>query len=66
VWLFAEVYDNAGDTPHAVNIATTVTSEAGTVVYKVDGEHASSEFTGPHGTFRYRVRVPFNDLEPGA
>jgi VWFA-related protein len=66
IWLFAEIYDNAGDTPHAVTIGTTVTSTTGTVVYKTSAEHPSSEFTGTHGIFRYRARVPLNDLEPGA
>jgi hypothetical protein len=66
IWLFAEIYDNAGDTPHAVTIGTTVTSTTGTVVYKTSAEHPSSEFTGTHGIFRYRARVPLNDLEPAA
>jgi hypothetical protein len=28
IWLFAEIYDNAGDTPHSVTIGTTVTNES--------------------------------------
>jgi hypothetical protein len=66
VWLFAEVYDNTGNTPHVVTVATTVTAETGTLVYQVASEHPSSEFSGAKGTFRYRTRVPLNDLEPGA
>jgi hypothetical protein len=42
-----------------------VTSESGTVVYKVDEEHASTEIAGPRGIFKYRTHVPLNDLEPG-
>jgi hypothetical protein len=49
VWLFGEVYDNRGNTPHMVNIATIVTGETGTVVYQVDSEHPSSEFSGAQG-----------------
>ena len=66
LWFFAEIYDNAGDTPHTVTIGTTVTSESGAVVYTMDTEHSSSEFNGPRGVFRHRGRVPLNDLPPGA
>ncbi len=66
LWFFAEIYDNAGDTPHTVTIGTTVTSESGAVVYSLDTEHASSEFTGPRGVFRHRGRIPLNDFPPGA
>jgi VWFA-related protein len=66
VWLFAEVYDNAGSIPHTVTIETTLRSAGGAVVYQVDEEHASSEIAGPRGSYRYRARVPLRDLEPGA
>jgi hypothetical protein len=66
LWFFAEIYDNAGETPHTVTIGTTVTSESGAVVYTMDTEHSSTEFTGPRGVFRHRGRVPLNDFPPGA
>ena len=66
LWFFAEIYDNAGETPHTVTIGTTVTSESGAVVYRLDAEHSSSEFNGPRGVFRHRGRVPLADLAPGA
>ena len=65
VWPFAEIYDNARDTPHTVTIGATLTSEAGAVVYKIDEEHASTEIAGPSATYRYRARVPLTDLAPG-
>ncbi|HEY1909713.1 MAG TPA: VWA domain-containing protein [Vicinamibacterales bacterium] len=66
LWFFAEIYDNAGETPHTVTIGTTVRSESGAVVYTMDTEHSSTEFTGPRGVFRHRGRVPLNDFPPGA
>ncbi len=66
VWVYAEVYDNAGNTPHSVNIATTLTSASGAVVYKVDEDHASSAVGDPRATYKYRARVPLSDVVPGA
>jgi len=66
LWFFAEIYDKAGDMPHAVTIGTTVTAESGTVAYKSEAEHSSTEFTGARGVFRHRGRVPLTDLAPGA
>jgi hypothetical protein len=66
LWFFAEIYDNAGGTPHTVTIGTKVTAQSGTVAYKAESEHSSTEFTGPRGVFRHRARVPLADLAPGA
>jgi VWFA-related protein len=65
VWLFAEVYDNLGETPHRTAITTTLASDTGTVVYSSTSDHDPADFHGQHGTFRYRLRVPLSDLAPG-
>ena len=41
--LFAEVYDNAGGTPHKVDITATVTTDEGKVMFKTDEERDSSD-----------------------
>ena len=51
--LFAEVYDNAGGSPHKVDITTTVTADEGKVLFKIGG-HA--RFVGPAGKER-RLRL---------
>jgi VWFA-related protein len=64
--LFAEVYDNAGSTPHKVDIGTTVTADDGRVVYKQNEEHSSTEIGGTRGGYGYTARVPLKDLAPGS
>ena len=64
--LFAEVYDNAGNSPHTVDIGTTVTSDDGKVVFKMDEERSSTEIGGPRGGYGYKARVPLRDLAPGS
>lgn len=63
--LFAEVYDNSSDKPHAVDIVTTVTADDGNVQFKAAEERASSELQGQRGGYGYVVRVPLSDLQPG-
>ena len=41
--LFAEVYDNAGATPHKVDITTTVTTDEGKVLFKTDEVRDSTD-----------------------
>ena len=63
--LFAEVYDNAGATPHKVDITTTVTTDEGKVLFKTDEERDSTELGGKRGGYGYATRVPLKDLAPG-
>ena len=63
--LFAEVYDNEGSSPHKVDIATTVTSDTGKVVFKDESERASSELQGARGGYGHTERIPLRDLGPG-
>ena len=64
VLVFAEIYDRAAGTPHAVDITTTVTASTGTVVWKHSDERSSSE---RQGAWRYGhlVRVPMAGIEGG-
>ncbi len=64
VLVFAEIYDRAGGTPHAVDITTTVTASTGTVVWKHSDERSSSEVQGARG-YGHLVRVPMAGIEPG-
>ena len=56
--LFAEVYDNDGDTPHKVDITTTVTTDDGQVMFKTDEERDSSELGGKRGGYGYTTQHP--------
>ena len=62
--LFAEVYDNAGNTPHKVDIVTTVTTEEAMVLFKNEETRDSSELQGAKG-YRYTMRVPLSEIKPG-
>ena len=64
--LFAEVYDNAGATPHKVDITTTVTTDEGKVLFKTDEMRDSSDLGGKRGGYGYTTRVPLKDLAPGS
>ena len=63
--LFAEVYDNTSDKPHAVDIATTVIADDGKVQFTSAEERASSELQGQRGGYGYVARIPLSDLQPG-
>jgi VWFA-related protein len=66
VVLFAEVYDNAGGTPHKVDITTTVTTDEGKVLFKTDEVRDSADLGGKRGGYGYTTRVPMKDLAPGS
>ena len=58
--LFVEVYDNAGGPSHKVDIATTVTTDEGKVVFKTEDTRDSSELQGRGGGYGYSPRVPLS------
>jgi VWFA-related protein len=66
VALFAEVYDNAGNVPHRVDIVTTVTDDVGKVWFKAEEERSSTEIGGARGGYGYVARVPLVDVPPGS
>jgi hypothetical protein len=65
VALFAEVYDNAGATPHKVDISTTITTDEGRVLFKDEEPRDSSDLGGKKGGYGYSVRIPLKDIAPG-
>jgi len=63
--LFAEVYDNAGATPHKVDITATVTTDEGKVMFKNEEQRDSSDLGGKSGGYGYTATIPLKDLPPG-
>jgi VWFA-related protein len=64
--LFTEVYDNAGASPHKVDITTTVTTDDGKVLVKTDETRDSTDLGGKRGGYGYTTRLPLKDLAPGS
>lgn len=64
--LFTEVYDNAGGTPHKVDITATVTTDEGKVLFKTDEVRDSADLGGKRGGYGYATRVPLKDLALGS
>jgi VWFA-related protein len=64
--LFTEVYDNAGATPHKVDIITTVTTDEGKVLFKTEEMRDSADLGGKRGGYGYTTRVPLKDLALGS
>jgi len=64
--LFAEVYDNAGNTPHKVDITATVTADEGKVMFTVNEVRDSSDLGGQRGGYGYTTKIPLKDLAPGS
>jgi VWFA-related protein len=65
ITLFAEVYDNAGATPHKVDITATVTADEGKVMFRTDEVRDSSDLGGQRGGYGYMTKIPMRDLAPG-
>ena len=66
VVLFAEVYDNAGSTPHKVDITATVTADEGKVMFTANEVRDSSDLGGQRGGYGYTTKIPMKDLAPGS
>src|SRR6185295_3129865 len=64
--LFAEVYDNAGNAPHKVDITATVTADEGKVMFKTDEVRDSSDLGGQRGGYGFTTKIPLKDLAPGS
>jgi VWFA-related protein len=64
--LFAEVYDNAGGTPHKVDITATVTADEGKVLFTTNEVRDSSDLGGQRGGYGYTTKIPMKDLAPGS
>ena len=64
--LFAEIYDNQTGSAHRVNITTTIQTDDGRVLFKAEDERNSSELQGSKGGYGYALRIPLNEIAPGA
>jgi VWFA-related protein len=64
--VFTEVYDNSGNAPHKVDIATSVLTDEGRVLYKNEESRDSSELQGAKGGYGYTSRVPLSEIAPGS
>jgi VWFA-related protein len=64
--LFTEVYDTQGNTPHKVDITTTITTDEGKVVLKTDEERDSADLKGKTGGYGYATRIPLKEIPPGS
>jgi len=64
--LFAEVYDNAGNTPHKVDITATVTADEGKVMFTANEVRDSSDLGGQRGGYGYTAKIPLKELAPGS
>jgi VWFA-related protein len=63
------VYDTKLDTPHELDIVTTVVSEDGREVFRHQDSPSSKQIQAAAGTtggFGYRVKVPLAGVSPGA
>jgi VWFA-related protein len=65
VTLFAEVYDNAGDKPHKVDITASVITDEGKVMFTANEVRDSTELGGKSGGYGYTTKIPMKDLPPG-
>lgn len=63
--IFTEIYDNSGKAPHKVDIVTSVLTDEGKPVFKVEDTRDSSDLGGAKGGYGYTTRVPLSDLAPG-
>jgi hypothetical protein len=57
VTLFAEVYDNAGDKPHRVDIAASVITDEGKVMFTANEVRDSTELGGKSGGYGYTTKI---------
>ncbi len=65
VAVFAEIYDNRADTPHAVDLTVSVRTDDGTQVFKSEEARESKDIGAARGGYGYLVRIPMQDLVPG-
>jgi len=63
--VFAEIYDNAGRTPHSVDITATILADDGKVVATKADARKSEELQGAAGGYGYTTDFPLSTLAPG-
>jgi VWFA-related protein len=63
--LFADVYDNDVSRVHKVDITTSLTADAGRVVFKNEEERSTEDLGGKPGGFGVGTTLSLSDFEPG-
>jgi len=63
--VFAEIYDNAGKTPHRVEITAAILADDGKVVQTTSDERKSEELQGASGGYGYTTKIPLSSMAPG-
>jgi VWFA-related protein len=63
--LFADVYDNDVTTAHKVDITTSLTADAGRVVFKNEEERSTADLGGKPGGFGVGTTLSLSDFDPG-
>jgi VWFA-related protein len=63
--VLAGIYDNVSSSPHAVDLKTTVESDAGTKVFLREDQRESKDLVTARGGYSYVVSVPLTGLAPG-
>jgi len=63
--IFTDVYDNDVTPVHKVDITTSLTADAGRVVFKNEEERSTEELGGKPGGFGVGTTLALSDLEPG-
>jgi hypothetical protein len=66
LFVFAEIYDGPGSTPHTVDIRTSIQPlDGGPQQFQNAEERSSREFQSTNGTYPYSVRIPMSRLGAG-
>jgi len=63
--LFTDVYDNDVTPVHKVDIRTSLTADAGRVVFKNEEERSTADLGGKPGGFGVGTTLSLSDFEPG-
>ena len=63
--IFADVYDNDVTPVHKVDIAMSLTSDEGRVVFKNEEERTTADLGGKPGGFGFGTTLSLADFEPG-
>ena len=63
--VFAEVYDNQVQTPHEVDISTTLRAVDSQVVFRAEEQRSTDELQGTSGGYGHIVEIPLAEVAPG-
>jgi len=63
--VLAEIYDNQGAQPHAMDITATLKADGRVSVFTNTERRASKELGGAKGGYGYTMRIPLTDLAAG-